>query len=148
MSSDFKITYIYFNRNYCSHDEYVNNNDEIMEMMACGSVEHNMYMVVNIGEMVDCKEQEVIVVLFLLEDNGNDFFRLSVCMTTGSIFTTPTWCSTDLESWSQNIGSRIFSSSQFLTCRVSRCSQHSQLTLASHLGRSPALIVCGTNHLT
>ena len=30
-----------------------------MEMMACGAVEHNMYMVVNIGEMVDCGEQEV-----------------------------------------------------------------------------------------
>ena len=53
----YKITY--FNRNYCSHEEYVNNNDEIMEMMACGAVEHNMYMVVNIGEMVDCEEQEV-----------------------------------------------------------------------------------------
>ena len=48
-----------FNRNYCSHGDYVNNNDEIMEMMACGAVEHNMYMVVNIGEMVDCEEQEV-----------------------------------------------------------------------------------------
>ena len=48
-----------FNRNYCSHGDYVNNNDEIMEMMACGAVEHNMYMVVNIGEMVDCGEQEV-----------------------------------------------------------------------------------------
>ena len=31
----------------------------MMQMMACGAVEHNMYMVVNIGEMVDCEEQEV-----------------------------------------------------------------------------------------
>ena len=48
-----------FIRNYCSHGDYVNNNDEIMEMMACGAVEHNMYMVVNIGEMVNCEEQGV-----------------------------------------------------------------------------------------
>ena len=109
-----------------------------------------MYMVVNIGEMVDCEDQEVKVTLrlFMLEDYGNKNFRLSVCMMTGTICTTLTWFSTDLESWSQNIGSRIFSSSQFLTCRVSRCSQHSLLTLASHLERSPASIVCGTNHLT
>ena len=47
------------NRNYCAQDDYVNNNDEIMEMMACGAVDNNMYMVVNIGEMVNCEEQEV-----------------------------------------------------------------------------------------
>ena len=29
-------------------------------MMACGAVEHNMYMVVNIGEAVNCEEQGVI----------------------------------------------------------------------------------------
>ena len=29
-------------------------------MMACGAVEHNMYMVVNIGEAVNCEEQGVM----------------------------------------------------------------------------------------
>ena len=31
----------------------------MMEMMACGAVEHNMYVVVNIGEMVKCEENQV-----------------------------------------------------------------------------------------
>ena len=31
--------------------------------MACGAVEHNMYMVVNIGEVVDCEEQGVMIEL-------------------------------------------------------------------------------------
>ena len=31
----------------------------MMEMMACGAVENNMYVVVNIGEMVKCEENQV-----------------------------------------------------------------------------------------
>ena len=47
-------------RNYCHHSKD-NSNDEMMQMMACGAVEHNMYMVVNIGEAVDCEEQGVMI---------------------------------------------------------------------------------------
>ena len=51
-------------RNYCPQamnriSENYNNNDEMLEMLACGAVEFNMYIVVNIGDVVDCIEDEV-----------------------------------------------------------------------------------------
>ena len=36
-----------------------NNNDEMLEMLACGAVTYKMYIVVNMGEVVECNEQEV-----------------------------------------------------------------------------------------
>lgn len=31
----------------------------MLEMLACGAVQFKMYLVVNIGELVDCPEHEV-----------------------------------------------------------------------------------------
>ena len=39
--------------------ENFNNNDEMLEMLACGAVQFKMYLVVNIGEVLDCAEDEV-----------------------------------------------------------------------------------------
>ena len=47
-------------RNYCAGEEYVNNNDELMEMIGCGAHDNNIYVVVNIGEMVNCSKAEVV----------------------------------------------------------------------------------------
>ena len=51
-------------RNYCPQamneiSENYNNNDEMLEMLACGAVEFKMYIVVNIGDVVDCSDDEV-----------------------------------------------------------------------------------------
>ena len=51
-------------RNYCPQamnkiSENYNNNDEMLEMLACGAVEFKMYIVVNIGDVVNCSEDEV-----------------------------------------------------------------------------------------
>ena len=46
-------------RNYCV-GEYVNNNDELMEMIGCGARDNNIYVLVNIGEMVNCTEAQVL----------------------------------------------------------------------------------------
>ena len=46
-------------RNYCA-GEYVNNNDELMEMIGCGARDYNIYVLVNIGEMVNCTEAQVL----------------------------------------------------------------------------------------
>ena len=46
-------------RNYCA-GEYVNNNDELMEMIGCGARDNNIYVLVNIGEMVNCTEAQVV----------------------------------------------------------------------------------------
>ena len=46
-------------RNYCSGGEYVNNNDELMEMIGCGAHNNNIYVVVNIGEMVNCTHAQI-----------------------------------------------------------------------------------------
>ena len=46
-------------RNYCA-GEYVNNNDELMEMIGCGARNNNIYVLVNIGEMVNCTEAQVL----------------------------------------------------------------------------------------
>ena len=45
-------------RNYCV-GEYVNNNDELMEMIGCGAHDNNIYVVVNIGEMVNCTHAQI-----------------------------------------------------------------------------------------
>jgi len=45
-------------RNYCA-GEYVNNNDELMEMIGCGARDNNIYVLVNIGEMVNCTEAQI-----------------------------------------------------------------------------------------
>ena len=39
--------------------EIHNNNDEMLEMLACGAVTFKMYIVVNMGEVVECNEEEV-----------------------------------------------------------------------------------------
>ena len=43
-------------RNYCNTIA-ININDDILQRIACGAVQHNMYVVVNIGEMVNCSHQ-------------------------------------------------------------------------------------------
>ena len=43
-------------RNYCNTIN-ININDDILQRIACGAVQHNMYVVVNIGEMVNCAHQ-------------------------------------------------------------------------------------------
>ena len=43
-------------RNYCNTIS-ININDDILQRIACGAVQHNMYVVVNIGEMVNCSHQ-------------------------------------------------------------------------------------------
>ena len=49
-------------RNYCADDgDIVNPNDEVMRMVGCGAVANNMYVVINIGEMVNCSVAQVIV---------------------------------------------------------------------------------------
>ena len=54
------ITSLFINgRNYCQ-DEFVNNNDEVLEMVACGAVDYNMYVVINIGEIVNCTLAQVM----------------------------------------------------------------------------------------
>ena len=53
-------------RNYCEHVKLntSNYNDHILHSLACGAVTYNMYVVVNIGEMVNCS-QEVSLSLFI-----------------------------------------------------------------------------------
>ena len=47
-------------RNYCDNSvEIINNNDEVMRMLACGAVDNNMYVVINIGEVVNCSTAQV-----------------------------------------------------------------------------------------
>ena len=43
-------------RNYCDSIK-TNMNDEILQRLGCAAVQHNMYVVVNIGEMVNCSQQ-------------------------------------------------------------------------------------------
>ena len=50
-------------RNYCNTIN-ININDDILQRIACGAVQHNMYVVVNIGEMVDCAHQVILLILF------------------------------------------------------------------------------------
>ena len=50
-------------RNYCQDDDtddtIVNPNDEVMRMVGCGAASNNMYVVINIGEMVNCSVAQV-----------------------------------------------------------------------------------------
>ena len=50
-------------RNYCDTIN-VNINDDILQRIGCGAAQFNMYVVVNIGEMVNCS-QEVSLSLFI-----------------------------------------------------------------------------------
>ena len=50
-------------RNYCNSIT-VNINDDILQRIACGAVQHNMYVVVNIGEIVNCSHQVIFLILF------------------------------------------------------------------------------------
>ena len=43
-------------RNYCDTVN-VNTNDDILQRIACGASQHKMYVVLNIGEIVDCSHQ-------------------------------------------------------------------------------------------
>ena len=43
-------------RNYCNTIN-ININDDILQRIACGAVQHHMYVVLNIGEMVNCAQQ-------------------------------------------------------------------------------------------
>ena len=44
-------------RNYCEPAINTNTNDDILQRLACGAAQHNMYVVVNIGEVVNCSQQ-------------------------------------------------------------------------------------------
>ena len=48
-------------RNYCQDDDIDHPNDEVMRMVGCGAVTNNMYVVINIGEMVNCSVAQVSV---------------------------------------------------------------------------------------
>ena len=80
-------------RNYCNSIT-VNINDDILQRIACGAVQHNMYVVVNIGEMVNCSHQ--VSQLAKLTKTPQIYFRSSVIMT-AIIYTTQTSCSTEVE---------------------------------------------------
>ena len=58
-------------RDYCGEgDDVVNNNDEVMRMLACGAQDNQMYLVINIGEMVNCTKEKVSTFKqFLLNEN-------------------------------------------------------------------------------
>ena len=43
-------------RNYCDTVN-VNINDDILQRIGCGASQHKMYVVLNIGEMVNCSHQ-------------------------------------------------------------------------------------------
>ena len=81
-------------RNYCDTVN-VNTNDDILQRIACGASQHNMYVVVNIGEMVNCSHQ--VSQLAKLTKTPQIYFRWSVIMMTAITYTTQTSCSTEME---------------------------------------------------
>ena len=50
-------------RNYCQTVN-TNNNDQVLHRVGCGAVAYDMYVVINIGEIVKCS-QEVFSLSFL-----------------------------------------------------------------------------------
>ena len=43
-------------RNYCQTVN-INNNDQVLHRLGCGAVAYNMYVVINIGEIVKCSQE-------------------------------------------------------------------------------------------
>ena len=69
--------------------EIHNNNDEMLEMLACGAVTYKMYIVVNMGEVVECDEEEVCFE-HIEKFKFCDVFRPNVCMRMVSTCSTQT----------------------------------------------------------
>ena len=84
-------------RNYCNTVN-ININDDILQRIACGAVEHKMYVVLNIGDMVNCADQVILFILF--EANYitlQIYSRSAVIMATAITYTIQTSCSTEME---------------------------------------------------